>query len=377
MSGMNIARKTSTPALPDERKGPRGRQPEKRLRIVAYVRNNVARGRFPPGSRLPDRSWFMRRFGVTRATAQTAFDQLSREGFTVAVRRKGTSVAQSPPFRDRCLLVLSGTADAPSDNLFGLALADSAHQLARERAIRFEVANLLDESIDSERYETALADIRRQRYAGVFLRALSSSRGLHTIGNVDHVPISGFFSRDPRAAGSMVHPLVENESQAVVAGFSPLLAECARAGKRRVFVISNAVDPDLEEDIRNLVGRRGLECPPDGYHTSGSQAGDLRQLARLFRAVLHPRNSCLPDAVVLNDDNFLAPLELAIRSLFGSAAPPFFIVSEGNRPRLPKTTLNVRFHGIDTYATLSGFLDWVNAVHAGDHDPPSPKIVLF
>lgn len=355
----------------------RGRQPEKRHRIVEYVRNGVARGKFAPGGLLPDRTWFMERFGVTRATAQAAFDQLSEEGFTVAVRHKGTSVVDPPPFWNRYLLVLSGTAREPSENLFGLALADSARRLERERGVQFEVRHLLDEGIDSREYAQAIEDIRSQRYAGVFLRALSSNRGLHTFGNIDHVPTSGFFCKDPRATGSMVQPLVDDELQAQLMGFVPLLRECKRAGKTRVLIVSNALEPDLEARVRGLAREYGVECLADGYHTADTRGSDMRQLVRLLRVLLRPGAPNLPEAIVVNDDNFLLPLERVIRALYGADTNPFFVVSDGNLPRLPQTTLKVRFHGIDTYATMAGFLDWVQALHAGEVGAKRPRIALF
>ena len=97
--------------LPADRSGARGPEPKKRIRLVDWVRNGVAEGRLKPGSALPDRNWFERKFGATRATVQLAFDQLAREGFTVAARRRGTFVAERPPFAGRYLLALSGNRE--------------------------------------------------------------------------------------------------------------------------------------------------------------------------------------------------------------------------------------------------------------------------
>lgn len=319
----------------------------------------------------------MQRFGVTRATVQVAFDQLAQEGFTVAVRHKGTSVANPPPFHNRFLLVLSGTTQTPSENLFGLALADSARRLEKERGVQFDIRYLLDESIDSSEYAQALSDIQQQRYAGVFLRALSSNRGVHTFGNINHVPMAGFFCRDPRATGSMVHPLVDDEQNAILAGFVPLFKECKQAGKRRVLILSNALEPDLEKPIRKVAHDYGIECLPEGYHTADTRGSDLRQLMRLLRVLLQPGTPLVPEAIVLNDDNFLLPVEHVIRSLYGPGENPFFLASGGNLPRLPQTSLPVRFHGIDTYATLLGFVEWVQAIHAGETGAKAPHTVLF
>lgn len=356
--------------------GARGPIPKKRDTIVSFVRNAVVCGRCPPGTQLPERDWYMHRFGATRGTVQKAFDRLAAEGWTVAVRHKGTRIADKPPFTGRFLLVLTGTESLPHESLFDRAIEASAHRLETERGLHFDIRTLLDEDIDSATYAAVLDDMRAQRYTGVFLRALSSNRGRDTFGAVDRVPISGFFRADPRASGSLAHPLY-NESDATLLcrAFSRLFDECAQARQRDVLIISPNFSPDPEAALRALAEHHGLHCGPDAFHTAAPDTDSLHELPRLLRALLRGGG---PQAVVLGDDNFIAPLETALREIDpqGTMRRPY-VVANGNLPLLPTTSLHVRFHGIDTYRTLATFVDWATALRRGDKTAPPPRVVLF
>ncbi len=358
--------------------GARGPEPRKRLRIADYVRNGVAEGRLKPGTLLPDRSWFMAKFGATRGTVQRAFDLLAREGFTAAVRRRGTFIVDPPPFTGRFLLMLCGTENQPADSMLGRSLAEAAHLVGERHGVHFDIRHALDEGPDSPAYEAILSDLRRQRYAGVFLRALSSNRGLHTIGNLDHVPASGLFSHDPRAEGSLVRPLVADWPAIFRSSYRRLFEECRDAGRRTVFVLSTARDSDDEASVRRMARQCGLSIGPNGYQTGWIDPGELRQVARLMRLALAPASADLPEAIVLMDDNFVAPVESTLLALYGEAAARrFFIVSCGNRPLLPKTVLPVTFHGFDNERMLDDFVRWANALHAGERSPEPPHLEFF
>lgn len=371
-------RTVRTPAvlLADEA-GARGPEPRKRLRIVDWVRNEIAEGRCRAADPLPDRAWFERKFRATRVTVQRAFDQLAREGFVVAIRRRGTFPAERPPFRGRYLLALSGTEDAPADDMISKALLEAAKEVAAKRGVRFETAYVLDEGPDSERYENLLADLRRQRWSGVFLRALSSNRGLRTIGNVDHVPVAGLFSADPRARGSLVRPLSSETEQGIHDACRRLFAKCVRAGCRSVFVLSTAIGSDEEASIRALAGQMGLRIGPDGYQTAWIDSGHLLQVRRLLRLVFRAAGESLPDAIVLLDDNFVPVLEEVLRERFGTKPPrKIFLAACGNRPVLPETEFPVEFCGLDMARTLDGFVAWAEAIHAGI-PTADPRLIGF
>ena len=362
-------------------KGRPGPKPEKRMRIVESIRRGIANGQLRPGEMLPDRIWYTKRFGVTNGTVQEAFDQLAAEGFTVAVRHKGTLVANPPPFHGRYLLALCGTAKHPAPYAFDNAHREAARMLSVRRGIAFEVRTILDEGPDSEAFDAVLADLRTQRYAGAFLRALATNRGLDTIGNVDDVPITGFFRRVDRSQGSMVRPLLEDRDGAdgIPDQLKMLLEECRRFRRQSALFVTHETESEIRESaFRELASQMGIRCPPFGYLVSGLGPVLLRQLARTLALLLAPSRPDLPDCIVLDDDNFLPPLEEALYGLYGEEAPRrFFVVSNANRPVLPQTRLHVRYHGVDALATLASFVDWADAVRSGDPHGCLPRMALF
>ena len=364
--------------LSADRSGSRGPEPLKRIRIVDWVRTGIAEGRFLRGAPLPDRPWFEAKFRATHATVQRAFNQLAEEGFTVAVRRRGTFVAERPPFTGRYLLALSGTREHPADDMIGRTLREAARRVSAHRGIAFEIRNLLDEGPDSKDYDDVLADLVRQRWAGVFLRALSSNRGLRTIANVDHVPIAGLYTSDPRALGSLSLALAPEHVSGFLSACRRLFAACVDAGCRSVLVLSTAIGNDEEAAVRNLARTMGLRIGKNGYQTAWIDEGGLLQARRLLRLALSSNTDLLPDAIVLLDDNFVTVLEAALSDCFGAKqAPSFFIAACGNLPVLPQTSLRVSFCGLDMERTLDSFVAWAEAVHNGDPNSAKPRLVAF
>lgn len=62
--------------------------------IYQKLREEIAEGHYPPGSRLPTEAEMMRRFSVSRATVRHALELLRREGLLVRIPAKGTFVRQ-------------------------------------------------------------------------------------------------------------------------------------------------------------------------------------------------------------------------------------------------------------------------------------------
>ncbi len=62
-------------------------------RIMEAIRIEIARGRLPPGARVPSEHELVRRFGVARMTANRALKELAAEGLIVRAAGSGTYVA--------------------------------------------------------------------------------------------------------------------------------------------------------------------------------------------------------------------------------------------------------------------------------------------
>lgn len=62
--------------------------------IATALRDDIASGRFPPGSRLPNEGQLSERFGVNRHTLRQAVQALAREGFLSVRQGSGTWVRE-------------------------------------------------------------------------------------------------------------------------------------------------------------------------------------------------------------------------------------------------------------------------------------------
>jgi GntR family histidine utilization transcriptional repressor len=68
------------------------------LRIKAQLKRALARGRYPPGARMPSEAELVARFGVSRMTVSRALRELAEEGLVERVQGLGTFAAQPHRF---------------------------------------------------------------------------------------------------------------------------------------------------------------------------------------------------------------------------------------------------------------------------------------
>jgi len=78
----------------DEHPAPAGKTTAQK--IAKVLREEIQRGDYKPGQRLPSTSDLVSRFKTSTQTVQNAFDQLKLEGLVVGVQRKGFYVRQLP-----------------------------------------------------------------------------------------------------------------------------------------------------------------------------------------------------------------------------------------------------------------------------------------
>lgn len=67
--------------------------------IADDLRHRIARGEFPPGSKLPFTEQLRDTYGASKDTVRAAVELLAQEGLVVARRRYGTIVRDRRPFR--------------------------------------------------------------------------------------------------------------------------------------------------------------------------------------------------------------------------------------------------------------------------------------
>lgn len=114
-------------------------RPHPYLRIKALLKRDLARGRYPPGARMPSESELCERFQVSRMTVGRALRELVDEGLVERVKGLGTFAAQ--PHRVASMLTIRDIHEE-------IAARGHTHtarvQLAREEQAKGPVAGQLE-----------------------------------------------------------------------------------------------------------------------------------------------------------------------------------------------------------------------------------------
>ncbi len=357
----------------------RGRLPAARLAIETWARDAVALGAVAPGALFPPRRSVQKAFRTTSAVVQGAFASLARQGFARNVPGGGSHAPDKPPFEGRYLFVGSTSDDMRVGYM--AAVRAAAARLTAARGVRFEIADSALLQSPSEKRTELLADMRSQRWAGVFIRTWTSEMDEFGPVRLDNVPICLVKPRSNHHAsfrGSRVSKIAGPSAAALM---GPLLSVCAAAGGRRVAVLDHQGRHTGFQagDVARLAAERGLELGPWHYQATkmiGETEGTRDAIQAIVTAMLAPGRDWTPDCVVLMDDHWLGPLEGALHTL-GTAPESIVVACLGNRPALPATRLDVHFHGYDLEATLASFVDWCDAIHAGAPSPPPPALATF
>ena len=355
----------------------RGRPQSARIAIEAWVRDAAALGLAAPGAQLPNQTWFAKRFHAASHTVAAAFAVLAKQGFVRNRRRVGSFLSQTLPFEKRYLLMLTG-----NDEGLDLALATAAREQEGRRGVRWDVLSGTPHK-DTRKMAAVQVGIAAQRWAGVFLRMSPTEPlpGWAFLG-LDRVPISGFLSPadflGERVLPLRFHLLGKSERKKFEA--ESVFSAIRAAGRRRVLVFDSVSGFAMTERFGGLVRRLardfGLEIPESCYQILNILQQEQNE--GIFSAALRVAAEENIDAVAILQDNFAAPVCDALVARFGAeAASRLFLAAIGNGPALPSCALPVVWHGNDLAATLDSFVDWCDAIHAGDKSPPPPVLATF
>lgn len=359
------------------RRGPagRGRPASARCAIEAWVRDAFALGLVAPGAQLPNQTWFAKRFHAASHTVADAFSTLAKQGFVRNRRRVGSFLAETPPFEKRYLLVLSSRNEGIDQSI-----AAAAREQEIRLGVRWDMRHV--NSPETPGLASFQRDVASQRWAGIYLRTSPSTdlpgwEFLHLgrtpiSGKLFDLPFHGEYvvpsARDPREAD-------DSENGAV----DVVLSALRTAGRQRPLVIDTVKEHFSGRQVANArrkAAERGLEIPEGCYQLLDVHQAE--QLEMVLAAAVRVAEWERIDSVAILQDNFAAPVCDALVRRFGAdRAARLRIAAFGNRPALPETCLPVVWHGLDLGATLDSFVDWCDAIHAGDKSPPPPVLATF
>ena len=360
--------------------GKRGPLPQKRKKVLKWVRSRIATGGLKPGDRLPDRSWFRKTFDLANLSVQLAFDELIADGLVKASSGHGTRVADELPFRNRYLLLLRSRGDDAGVKHFAPALRAAAESVARSRGVTFEVKEIIDTDGESVEYAEMLEDVRRHRYAGVFSQGLTEfEHGMEVVTNIDDVPMAHFGARTVLAQGNLAVSLQMHSREFVDQLFGSHFADCVRQGRTSLAVFCPSA-PEYNDVSRlsRLAASHGAKVVPQGFHQVDMSHWNRSQFVRLMDLFLRSDAGRAADAVVLGDDNLLLPFAECCRKAWGrGAGKRYFVSCHCNFPCPVETDFPVSFHGPDLESTISSFIDYAEDCLAGARKPRSPVMKLL
>lgn len=347
--------------------GRTGPIPLARLKIETWVRDCAALGLLRPDARLPERAWFRERFGASAHVVQSAFDALAAQGFVRTVPRGATFLARTMPFAGRFLLVL----EAKNGICFNLEKA--AHETERIRPGISWKTVWRSHATPAAEIGALARDIAMQRYCGVFMRFAHSSTptwapGPAQLASIPDVPMAV----DKIYRGTLVSPMVRELGLSHDETLDESFAAMARVGRRRILVVSFGLGDKEEDATRKAAARNGVEIPDGGYISFVTEETDpnVRRTLGLLLRVFRPGDT---DAILVRRDDHLKPLAAALRDQWGETAArriPVVVWSAGRL--LPDEGLDVEWRGYDLVATLLSFIDWCEAIRAGEKYPPDP-----
>lgn len=351
----------------------RGRPAGARVAVEAWLRDAAALGIARPGSPVPSERRLAALFRASSNTVAAAMGTLSREGFIVRKARLGSFFARRPPFAGRYLLYLAKAPDNTPEQGLSRALQDVARMRSQTRGENWDVADGPPET-PRERLQFTRR-LAGHRWSGVFFRTIDRGSPLiEELLTLDRIPMSGFIDAEANT-GKLVKSLAWQDFKAPEAAFGAVRA----AGRRRALVIDGLYEywtESREAAIRGIAARCGVEIPRDCFLILDPRTPEPARLA-LAAAVRAAREERI-DSVAILQDNFAAPTCEIVAERFGAAeAARLALVAIGNAPTLPATCLPVTWHGLDMESTLASFVDWCNAIHAGEKSPPPPELATF
>ncbi len=331
------------------------------------IREEIVGGRLPPGSSLPPQLELARRFGVSNITVQQALSQLAGQGFLDVRPRVGTFVAVRPPHLNNYALVFCADPASPPPRSgrpwtrHYLALANEATRIQQQTGKRLHAFHGVDEHVDGEDSRRLLGYIETQRLAGIIF--VTAPFLLHGSPILERPGL-------PRIAiASRPEPGVEMAAlnHDTAEWYRRALDWLAERGCRRVATLglSSATRGNQAFDetwLPPLLAERGMETRPRWRQLASIRNPDTARL--IAELLMHDAER--PDALLVNDDNFVEPALAGVAAAGVRVPEELAVVAHANFPWTPSLALPARLLGYDTGEVLGTCLDYIDRRRRGE-----------
>ena len=325
--------------------------------MLAKLRDEIVNGVLPPGSQLPTRADFERRFCASPHTVQRAIDQLRREGFVRVNGRQATYVTTHPPHLYRYAMVFNSSAH-DGVNRFFLALTHAAeHYTGSESEPRHVTLHSgVEDHADNREMRALAVAVRGHTLAGiVFPEHPHTTRlGYSILGTAPGLPRVSMLAEPTETIGAVsMEPFEER-----------VLDYFRRRKCRRVAVLTNAWQQDVIDRLTQGISRRGMTTRSYWLlRVNMDTASTARETTHLL---LHAGQDERPDALFITDDNLVEHALAGIVDAGVRVPEDLEVVTHCNFPWPVPSVLRVKRIGYDTREVLAACLDELESQRRGE-----------
>ncbi len=344
----------------------RKRQPVKVNALTNVLRGRIVSGEWGRGSRIPPRSTLVDELEVSSLTLQRAIDRLVKERFVETFGSNGTRVAERPPHLfDYGLVFPDPKSSSRSHSGLIAKCLELAPEMERLRSGLRMPVYLGGESVrDTKRFEELRVAVETRSLAGlIFVNNPMVFRGTPILDQpgLPRVAIS--------SSNSPAMPVVGFDYRAWITEIAGLVAD---AGCRRVAVLGGELLMSLEDHHDFAMAEfaeRGLRCGPHWWQSVSLNA--CASAGNVVRLLMHSsKRTERPDAIVIEDDNLLAPTLDGLAALGTRVPEDVRVFSHCNFPLLEVPEVEVSWLGFPVQRALEMCLGSLDAQIRGEVVPP-------
>jgi DNA-binding LacI/PurR family transcriptional regulator len=325
----------------------RGRRPNQEQAIVKGLKEDMFTGTLAPGDRLPLRTEIERRFNAASNTVQRAMSILAHDGFIEAKGKRGTFVADLPPYLNRFGMVWSSDPMEPNlwphANYFSTFLYRDA--VALQQKGRHQLVHYMgvDGHTDREGSRRLLKDVAEQRLAGLIFDTPTClyRSPFYELLDTPHLPcvlLNEDFN-NPNVIHLMLYPaeVVDRALDYLQAG-----------GRRRIALLTLNAPVDVYAHFTRAVEERGLETRP--FWIQGSSAGSL-SARHSMNLLMRARET--PDALIIADDSLVEQATAGLLDAGVSDPKRLMVVAHANFPHATPSAVPARRVGLHVPGVLA------------------------
>ena len=278
----------------------KGRPPERRERVVEYLRRCVVAGTLAPGDRLPAYEALQARFCADPPTIRDAIAVLREDGFIETHLRRGTFVVPHPPHLARYAVIFPVPQSQMGDSQFFRAIRDEAEGM---EAPDCRISNFFDIAghVDTEDYARLSTFVAAHRLAG----EIFAYNPLPLLNGDCRLLKSGI----PRVAvmiptAGVPFPVVYPDLAAFkVRALRYLVSQ----GRRRIahLVVAHGQSSDDLIDPGIQAARKAVGLDPVSPWIQGVPLRSPAWARQVVRLLFHADAGKRPDALIIHDDNLV------------------------------------------------------------------------